>query len=410
MPLVVYILGLTIFSLATSEFMVAGMMSSLTQAFGVSVTQIGHLISLYAIGMVVGGPLLTVGLIRLRVPNKKALLWLLGFYAIAQSVAASATSYELMAIARVATGVAGSACFGVSLAICAEIVGMESRGRAASIVIGGLMLATVLGVPIATVIDQYWGWRASFWLVVVLAVLCAGVVTFMVPHARASATISLGAELAEFKNRNLWAAFATSGLIIGATFAAFSYFAPILTEVTGFAASSIPWLLGVYGAANVVGNMVVGRYADRHAMRIMAWGLIVLGAALALFAVFAQSQILSLAALISIGLVGVPMNPAMIARVMQTAHPGALVNTVHTSVINIGLGVGAWIGGLGIAAGYGVRSPLWVGAGLAMLGLLSLLPYLGRNARDTRSVATIAKDQNPSPSLGSASDFVSGRR
>ncbi|KSG99730.1 MFS transporter [Pseudomonas aeruginosa] len=387
MPLVVYILGLTIFSLTTSEFMVAGMMPSLTQAFGVSVTQIGYLISLYAIGMVVGGPLLTVGLLKLRVPNKKALLWLLGFYAIAQSVAASATSYEIMAIARVATGVAGSACFGVSLAICAEIVGMASRGRAASIVVGGLMLATVLGVPVATVIDQHWGWRASFWLVVALTVLCAVVITFMVPRAKASETISLGAELAEFKNRHLWAAYATSGLIIGATFAAFSYFAPILTEVTGFAASSIPWLLGIYGAANVVGNMVVGRYADRHTMPIMAWGLIVLGATLALFAVFAQSQALSLASLIVIGLVGVPMNPAMIARVMKTAHPGALVNTVHTSVINIGLGVGAWVGGLGIAAGYGVRSPLWVGVTLAILGLLSLLPYLGNSRRDTQAPA-----------------------
>ncbi|CAP41771.1 MULTISPECIES: MFS transporter [Pseudomonadota] len=380
MPLVVYILGLTIFSLTTSEFMVAGMMPSLTQAFGVSVTQIGYLISLYAIGMVVGGPLLTVGLLKLRVPNKQALLWLLGFYAVAQSVAASATSYDIMAAARVATGVAGSACFGVSLAICAEIVGAESRGRAASIVVGGLMLATVLGVPIATIIDQHWGWRASFWLVVALAVLCATVITFLVPRSKAAGTVSLGAELAEFKNRHLWAAYATSGLIIGATFAAFSYFAPILTEVTGFAAASIPWLLGVYGAANVVGNMVVGRYADKHTMPIMVWGLIVLGAALAVFSIFAQNQVLSLGALIVIGLVGVPMNPAMIARVMKTAHPGALVNTVHTSVINIGLGVGAWVGGLGIAAGYGNRSPLWVGVALAVLGLLSLLPYLGRKA------------------------------
>ncbi|QKH38361.1 MFS transporter [Achromobacter pestifer] len=387
MPLAVYILGLTIFSLTTSEFMVAGMMASLTQAFGVSVTQIGYLISLYAIGMVVGGPLLTVGLIKLRVPNKKALLWLLGFYAIAQSVAASATSYEVMAAARVATGVAGSACFGVSLAICAQIVAAQSRGRAASIVIGGLMLATVLGVPIATVIDQHLGWRASFWLVVALAILCAAVIAILVPRSQASATVSLAAEIAAFGNRHLWAAFATSGLIIGATFAAFSYFAPILTEVTGFTAASIPWLLGIYGAANVAGNMLVGRYADKYAMPIMAAGLIILAATLALFAVFAQNQVLSLSALIVIGLVGVPMNPAMIARVMQTAHPGALVNTVHTSVINIGLGAGAWIGGLGIAAGHGVRSPLWVGAALAVLGLVSLLPYLGRKARDGRALA-----------------------
>lgn len=379
MPLVVYILGLTIFSLTTSEFMVAGMMPSLTEALGVSVTQVGYLISLYAIGMVVGGPLLTVGLLKLRVPNKKALLWLLGFYAIAQSVAASATNYDVMAIARVATGVAGSACFGVSLAICAEVVDTGSRGRAASIVVGGLMLATVLGVPIATIVDQHWGWRASFWLVVALAALCAAAIALLVPRSGSGEVVGgLGAELAEFKNRHLWAAYASSGLIIGATFAAFSYFAPILTGVSGFAASSIPWLLGIYGAANVAGNMVVGRYADRHAMPIMAWGLIALGIALTLFAVFAQSRAISLCALVVIGLVGVPMNPAMIARVMKTAHPGPLVNTVHTSVINIGLGAGAWIGGLGIGAGYGLLSPLWVGVALAALGFVSMLPYLVR--------------------------------
>ena len=162
MPLVIYILGITIFSLTTSEFMVAGMMPSLTQAFAVSVAQIGYLISLYAIGMVIGGPLLTTLLLKLKVPNKKALLWLLCFYAVAQSVAASAITYDIMAIARVITGVAGAACFGVSLAICAEIVAVEARGRAASIVVGGLMLATVLGVPAATVIDAHLGWRASF--------------------------------------------------------------------------------------------------------------------------------------------------------------------------------------------------------------------------------------------------------
>lgn len=139
MPLVVYVLGLTIFSLATSEFMIAGMMLSLARAFGVSITEIGYLISLYAGGMVIGGPLLTTFVLKLRVPNKQALLWLMTAYAVAQAIAASATSYEVMAAARVATGVAGSACFGVALAICAELVSPNERGRAASIVVGGLI-------------------------------------------------------------------------------------------------------------------------------------------------------------------------------------------------------------------------------------------------------------------------------
>ena len=383
MPLVVYILGLTIFSLTTSEFMVAGMMPSLALAMDEPVTRIGYLISLYAMGMVIGGPLSTIVLLKLRVPNKQGLLWLLGFYVLAQSVAASATSYDILAVARVVTGVAAATCFGLSLAICADIVSPNARGRAAAVVIGGLMLASVVGVPVATLIDQHLGWRASFWLVVLLALLCLALITVLVPRAKPSEVVSLGNELGEFRNRHLWAAYASSGLIIGAIFAAFSYFAAILTEITGFSASSIPWLLGVYGVANVVGNAVVGRYADRYTTVIMVWGMVILSISLALFAVFAHDKTISVALLVVTGLVGMSMNPAIIARVMKTAHPGPLVNTVHTSVINIGLGAGSWLGGLGIAAGYGLRSPLWVGVALAVLGLISLLPYLGHKSRDS---------------------------
>lgn len=376
MPLAVYILGLTIFSLTTSEFMVAGMMPSLTQAFGVSVTQVGYLISYYAIGMMIGGPVLTVGLLKLRVSNKKALLCLLLLYACAQVVAAASDSYDVMASARFVTGIAAAACFGASLAICGEVVAIGSRARAASIVVGGLMLANVTGVPAATAIDQHWGWRASFWLVVMLVALCALLIIFLVPRSQAAAARSLDNELAEFKNGNLWAAYLTSGCIIGAAFSAFSYFAPILTELSGFSVAAIPWLLGLYGVANVVGNMVIGRYADKHTFPILAWGQAGLATAFAVFASFAHNQIVSVLALVVVGLIGVALNPAMIARIMKTAHPGALVHTMHSSVINMGLGLGSWLGGVAIAAGYGLRAPLWLGFALAILGLLSVLPYL----------------------------------
>ncbi len=374
MPLVVYILGLTIFSLTTSEFMVAGMMPSLSAAFGVSIAEVGYLISIYAAGMVVGGPLLTIALLKLGVPNKRALLCLLVLYVVGGGVAAMADGYGVMVAARIITGVAGSACFGVSLAICADLVAPEARGRASSIVLAGLMLATVLGVPAATIVDQHLGWRASFWLVVVLAVLCAVVIAMLVPPSPKSSQVSLSAELASFRNGQLWAAYATSGLIIGATFAAFSYFSPIFTDVTGFSPATIPLLLGVYGAANVIGNTIVGRFADKHTIPILVGGLIVLAVTLAMFAVFAENRIVSVIAFVVIGLVGVPMNPAMISRVMKTAHPGPLVNTVHTSVINVGLAAGAWFGGIGILAGYGLRSPIWIGVALALLGLVSLMP------------------------------------
>ena len=387
MPYTVYILGITIFSLGTSEFMIAGMIPSLTSALNISITQAGHLISFYAAGMVAGGPLLTVCLLRMHTPNKPALLWLLGFYAAAQSVAALSDSYLLMSLARVMTGMIGGACFGVALAICAEVVEAGQRGRAASIVLGGLMLATVMGVPIATLIDQNIGWRFSFWLIVVLAIVCASVIAIGVPRTRrTSAPVSLNQELTEFKNPHLWAAYSSSALIIGATFAAFSYFTPILLEVSGLPATAIPWLLMGYGITNMAGNAIVGRYADRHTFLVMVCGLSLLITALVIFALLAENAAVSIAMMLVIGLTGITLNPAMTARVMQTARPGALVNTMHASIINIGLGSGTWLGGMGIALGYGLHTPLWIGAGLAVAGLVSLAPYIMKNRFTTPTI------------------------
>lgn len=383
MPFVIYMLGVTIFSLVTSEFMVAGMMQPLAAAFDVSLTQVGYLISVYAAGMVVGGPILTTLLLKLRVPNKKALLWLLTLYGVSQAVAAMATSYEVLFAARLVTGVVGSACFGAALAICAEVVAVDMRARAISIVLAGLMLATVFGVPIATLIEQYVNWRASFFLVVVLTIACAVLIGWLVPTVKDLPVSSVSEEFASFKNRHLWAAYVSSALIIGATLAAFSYFVPILTGVSGFSPAVIPWLLVMYGIANVLGNIVVGRFADKHTIGIMVAGLLTLAAALIVFAGFADNKIMSVAMVLVVGLVGIPMNPAMVARVMKAAHPGPLVNTVHTSIINVGLGCGTWLGGLAIHAGYGLRAPLWVGVILAGLGVVSLLPYLGRKQTNT---------------------------
>lgn len=378
MPPIVYLLSLTLFALTTSEFMVAGMMPALASALSVAVSDVGTLISLYAGGMVIGGPLLTLLILHRGVPNRRALLALLACYAIAQALAAQADSYAVMAVARVVTGVAASACFGIALAICAEVVSPERRGRASSLVFAGLMLATVLGMPLTTMIEQWLGWRASFWSVTGVTIACTLAIARLAPAGHPPATTSLRQELAEFRKPALWAAYGTSALIIGATFAGFSYFAPILTEVTGFRQADLPWLLAIYGGATVVGNLVVGRLADRHTYPVLVTGMTLLTLAMTMFALNATSSGISLAMVIVIGLTGIPMNPAMIARVMAIALPGPLVNTVHTSVINIGLGLGAWLGGAAMSAGWGWQSPLWVGALLGAAGLASVLPFVGR--------------------------------
>jgi len=229
-------------------------------------------------------------------------------------------------------------------------------------------------VPATALINQAFGWQASFWSIVGPAALCTVIVTFGVPASKRGTAVDLAASLSDLNNGRLWAAYTTSGLIIGATFAAFSYFSAIFTQVTGFAETAIPMLLAAYGVANVIGNLVIGRFADRFTIPILIGGLIVLAAALASFALFAASPAISVAAFTVIGLVGVSLNPAMVARVMRTAHPGPLVNSMHASMITAGLALGTWAGGFGIDAGFGLRSPLWIGVTLALGGLVTLIP------------------------------------
>ena len=238
------------------------------------------------------------------------------------------------------------------------------------------MIANVIGVPASTVIEQAFGWRVSFWLVAVLVLLSGVIAGRVIPASPKPEAMPLRGELSAFRNRSLWAAYTTSFLIIGATFAGFSYFTPIFTEVTGVLQAMVPLLLVIYGAATVVGNLITGRLADRLNMQIIFGGLVLLVAALILFALGAQHEVYTIIAVVIIGLAGVPMNPAMVTRVMRAAGSGLMVSTVHTAVVTLGVTVASSIGGITINAGYGLVSPLWVGAVLALLGLLTLLPYV----------------------------------
>lgn len=387
MPLAVFVLGFGIFSMTSSEFMMSGLMPQVAEGLGVSIVEVGYLISTFAIGMVIGGPLLAFALLKLS--KKKALLVLTAIFVVGDVLGALAPSYAVMVVARLITGVASSAFFGTSLAVAAELVPANQRGRASSIVLGGLMVGTVFGLPLATAVGQFAGWRASFWLIGALTAVAGVLIASRVPRGGTPEQIDARAELAAFRNGRLWFAYASSTLIIGAVFAGFSYFTPIFTEITGYGAAAVPVLLAVYGIATVVGNVVVGRLADRWTMAVQIAGLVVLTVFLTVFAVGASSKVLVVASLVAIGLVGVSMNPAMVARVMRVADGRPLVNTVHTSVINVGILLGSWIGGLTISAGLGLVAPLWTGVVFALLALLSVLPFASsvRNGAASREPA-----------------------
>ncbi|WLW66706.1 MFS transporter [Psychrobacter sp. van23A] len=376
MPLAVYILGLAIFAVGTAELMVAGMTATLSQAFGISVGDVGHLISYYAFGVMLGGPVLTYFFLKYKVQYRKVLLILLALYVVVQGLSAFISSHAILIAIRFITGVLCAGCLSLSLAISMAMVPNHNKPRAAAIVIGGFMISNVFGVPLATMIDQQWGWRITFGLVAVLVFVSLIALVRLLPEVSGGGQLRMEEEIKAFKNKAYWKACVTSCLILGASFAAFSYFVPVLVDITGFSMHVVPFILMTFGFSNIVGNTITGRLAHNHSLKIMLVGLTVLSISLFAFAIFAEYKTVAILAIILIGLSGVPMNPAMMARIVSVAHPGPMVNAVHTSVINIGLGGGSYIGGVAITNGYGLRSGLWIGVILAVLALASLLPYV----------------------------------
>ncbi|MEV0522908.1 MFS transporter [Streptomyces sp. NPDC050439] len=404
MPRAVYLLALGIFAMVTSEFVVAGLMPQMADGLDATIPEIGYLITAFATAMALGGPFLTIALLKVR--HKSALMVLFGIFLAGNVLAALAPDYRTMLVARIITGIASQAFFGVSISMCSELTRPEVRGRAISVALNGLMLGTLLGLPLATVIGEHLGWRAAFWAITGLTVIAALATLAGVPHmervgtegAGSGTSPSLRMELGALRSPRLWLTLTTSTFVIGATFSAFSYFNPILTEVTGFSTGTVPLLLIAYGAATLIGNTVVGRFADKRTVPVLLTGLLLNLAFLAGFALFAQLSVAAVVLMMGIGLVGVTMNPALVTRVQRTGNARPLVNTVHTSFITLGIIIATSVGGPAIDT-FGLRAPLWIGAALAALGLLTLLPDLKR-LREERTAATTRGVEPQEPAGG----------
>ncbi|MFH8793428.1 MFS transporter [Streptomyces sp. NPDC017941] len=385
MPRAVYVLALGIFAMVTSEFVVAGLMPQMAAGLDATIPEIGYLITAFAVAMAFGGPFLTVALLRL--PQKRALMVLFGIFLGGNVLAALAPDYRTMLVARVVTGIASQAFFGVGISLASRLTRPEIRGRAVAVALNGLMLGTLLGLPFATVVGEHLGWRAAFWAITALTALAAAATLVGVPRIdRSDDAGSIRAELGAFRSPRLWLTLVTSTFVIGATFSAFSYLNPILTEVTGFATGTVPLLLVAYGAATLIGNTVVGRLADRHTLPVLVTGLLLNLGFLVGFALLADIPAGAVTMMLGIGLVGVTMNPAMVTRVQRVGNTRPLVNSVHSSFITGGIIIATSVGGPAIDA-YGLRAPLWIGAGLAVLGLLSLVPEVRRRTSGTDAPA-----------------------
>ncbi|MFC0674979.1 MFS transporter [Brachybacterium hainanense] len=387
-PPAVLILAAGVFAMVTSEFTVAGLMPQLAAGLGTGIEQIGYLVTVFAAAMAIGGPLLALAL--RRVPPRAALMVVFAIFLGGNVLAALATGYPMMVLARVIGGAASQAFFGIAVSLAVQLVDERTRGRAVAVVMNGLMLGTLLGLPLATFVGGQLGWRAAFWAISAITAAAAALTLALVrlPAAPADAAPApaLGSELAVLRRPQLLLALASSTLIIGATFSVFSFLTPILTDVTGLPASAVPVLLLAYGAATLLGNIVVGRLADRHTVSTLLLGTGLNALFLTGFAVFADAPPLALAAMLGIGLVGVTMNPAMAVRVQRAGSTAPMVNTIHGSFITLGVMIGSAAGAALIPL-HGLRAPIVLGIGLAVLALVTIVPalrspYLRRGMHD----------------------------
>lgn len=367
-----YVLMLTIMVVIMSEFQTAGMMPQIAADLGVSTGQVGTVVTLYALGMALGGPVL-VYLLRHR-PPKGSLLIVIGTYAVLEVLVPLIHEFWWLALLRVLTGCLSGAAYGIAVSYSGRLApSPEKIGEAVSIVLGGIMVGTVIGLPLSHFLAARWGWQSSFYILGIAAFAVFLISLLTLPAREAATQDAAAQDLRELRSPKLWSRYLVSLLTIGAAFAGFSYFTPLLEQNAGFATNTTTLILLAYGIVSFIGNLMVGKFADQHAIGILRIGHTLLFVSLALLGAFSNAQPLVLVMVLIVGVAGVPMNPAMVARVAEIGGTGNMVSTVHTSLITMGVALGSAIGALSISrAGGDPSAAMWIGAAFAVLATLTL--------------------------------------
>ncbi|WP_406413777.1 Cmx/CmrA family chloramphenicol efflux MFS transporter [Streptomyces sp. NBC_01614] len=370
MPFALFLLGVAVFAQGTSEFMLSGLVPDIARDLGVSVPAAGALTSAFAVGMVVGAPLMAA--LARRWSRRGALLGFLGVFLAVHVVGAVTGSFAVLVVTRVVGALANAGFLAVALVTAVALAEPEAKGRATSTLLGGVTLACVVGVPAGALIGQLWGWRAAFWAVTLVSLPAVAAVARSVPGGSGdSERPALRGELRALRSSRLRLTLLLGALVNGATFCTFTYLAPLVTTVTGLADGWVPVVLALFGAGSFVGVGVGGRFADRRPGAVLVggggvlclgWGALALGAgtpALTLGLVFVQ------------GALSFGVGSTLISQALYAA-PGAptLSGGFATAAFNVGAALGPWLGGTAIGTGLGYRSPVWVSAGLVAMSLV----------------------------------------
>lgn len=370
--LVIFSLAIGSFCIGTTEFVAMGLIQEIATDLNVSVPHAGYFISAYALGVMVGAPIIAI--LGAKVPRKTLLLALMLFYGLANAATALATSSEAMLVSRFIAGFPHGAYFGVAALVAAELAGKQRRAIAIAQVMMGLTIANVIGVPIATWLGQQFGWKTGFEFSAVIAFITLIGIGLFVPNIRPQKTASIRAELKGLKNINMWLTLAVGAIGFGGMFSVYSYVSPILTEYTHADISVVPIALAIWGVGMVIGGLVAGWLADRHLFKTMI-GILISSALTFVLASFMMANLYTaIAALFLIGFTVIGLGSALQTHLMDIAGDAqTLAASLNHSAFNLANALGAFLGGWVLSHNMGWLAPIWVGFVLSLGGLIVLL-------------------------------------
>jgi DHA1 family inner membrane transport protein len=358
-------------AIGTTEFVTMGLLPEIAAGVSVDIPSAGNTISAYAAGVVIGAPLLAV--LGATWPRKALLVGLMAAFTVGNVLSALAPTYGTLVAARFLAGLPHGAFFGVAALVAVDLARSGQAGRAVGRVMLGIPIANVLGVPGATWLGQGFGWRSAYLLVSLIGLATVALIGYAVPHLPRDRTRTVRNELGALTSLQVWLTLGVGAIGFGGMFAMYSYIAPTVTQVTGLPASAVPVFLLVFGASGFVGNLVAGRMGDWSVIRSVVIGLAGLGVSLGLFALAAPYAVPALVVLALTSVLASVLVINLQLRLMQVAGTAqTLAAASNHAALNLANALGAWIGGVVIAAGYGYTAPSVVGVGLAAVGLVVL--------------------------------------
>ncbi|MDR3399832.1 MAG: MFS transporter [Pandoraea sp.] len=385
MPIALYALTAGAFGIGVTEFVIMGLLLNVGADFGVSIAAAGLLISGYALGVVVGAPLMTTA--TARWPRKTVLLVLMAIFTIGNAACALAPSYGALMAARVLTSFAHGTFFGVGSVVATGLVPRERRASAIAVMFTGLTVANILGVPFGTWLGQHFGWRASFWAVTVIGALAFLVIAWFVPKIAAPKDAGdWRADLRALARRPVLLGLLTTVLGWVGVFGVFTYIAPLLIEVTGFSEGAVSPILLIFGGGLVIGNLLGGKFADRRVVPTVLGSLLALSVVLGLMTFALHSHWLTIVFIALLGAVAFATVAPLQLWVMEKASGAgeSLASSFNIAAFNLGNAIGAWLGGFVIDHGPGLTAVPWVAALAPLAGVGVAVLSLRLDRRDAK--------------------------